>query len=553
MDYRKTVLVLFALGIILRLFVFTLPISDDNGLWGFHIRAHNAAFLQPVAIPHPPVGPWLYDFSSLLFGSNEIALRAVPVFSSLLVAMLVFLIAKKFFDKKTAVLALAIFLFAFFPFASSVIIDSDNTVLAIVAAAMLFLTMKTGTENKSKKTVVLLGLLCGIGLMTKIQAIFFALPVLVVFFIYRKNFKEFLVETTIFLAAATIAAGAILLVVFFSMPQYFPIFLEAVLLHPGEYARTTQLTLLFSQMFPFFVALTPLFFLPAFFFFKRGEREKIPLIWILLVGVPYFIFIPMPLGQEFVRYFSVLAPAATLLLASVVSKARLNKEHAIKAAILSVALFIVFFALNSLTVGDSFYLIGTTYLGQRISHAALFPFLPVAGALLVFLAFRKLAANSLNKNIFVLFLSLCIAFNAFMVSNFFLQTEYRVVLQSALDELRANGFKKPLYSWGKEIPFYAGYAANYHWFKSPKETAFLESIGLKKQDGYFDLDWDFEGLEQSIKNNGGTVVLLHYPKTLVLEKDPKRMKTLELIESACVLRKRFAILDAESVIYDCAK
>lgn len=247
----------------------------------------------------------------------------------------------------------------------------------------------------------------------------------------------------------------------------------------------------------------------------------------------------------------MLAPAATILLASAISKAGLNRKHFNGIAVCSAALFAAFFAVNIFGSQKSFYLVSATSIGQRISHIALITFWAISLCLLLWLAFRKIFAKRLDKKVFCVFLALCISFNLLMVSNYFTQTEYSFVLKSAVEELEKNGFERPFYSWNEEIPFYLGFSSTQDYFKGEREMALLKSVGVTEDDVFFDLD--DPAVEPLIKSKGGTAALLNYPRSLTVEKFPAHKRVIELLEKECGLRKRFAMLDAETLIFDCKK
>lgn len=275
MGFKKKVLAVFVLGILLRVFVLGLPIVDDNATFGLHARARNQIFVNFIIIPLPPLDPWFYELSCLLFGINSVSLRLVPVFFSLATAAVVFLAALRFFGKKTALFSAAIYLFSFFPFYSVIAMTADNTFLTLAAAAMLFLTMNAKKEEGVRNSVFL-GVLLGLALMAKINAIIFALPVLAVFFIYKKNLRGFLSNAAVFGLSTALVAGAFLSFIFIAMPENFSFFIETVLGHNQAYPNALPIQSAVMQLFPLAAALTPLFLLVAFFLYRRSEAEKIP-------------------------------------------------------------------------------------------------------------------------------------------------------------------------------------------------------------------------------------------------------------------------------------
>lgn len=186
-KYTKLSIIIILIGIIIRFYLASIHHVAGDACW----QLSNSRFIaENLKFPlneqfgrdepfwAPPLFHIVAAFVYIIFNSSEFAVRMIsPVFGSLSL-MLLFLIANKLFDKKTAFYS--IIFFSFIP------IHVDYSVFSYIDGMLSFLVLLSVYFALNNK-IAASGITAGLAILTKYNGIFI-LPVL--FYIVYSNSKD---------------------------------------------------------------------------------------------------------------------------------------------------------------------------------------------------------------------------------------------------------------------------------------------------------------------------------------------------------------------------
>lgn len=254
-------------------------------------------FLDLRYFEKPVAGYWINNISQLLFGQNNFAVRFGSVFSVTLSGLMVAWLAFKIWrDKKTAILSCIIYLTFLLVYSIGTYSVLDPMLTLWMTAAMCCFWIAASAQSTSGRLsgFILLGLACGMGVMTK-GFLALAVPVLCVlpWVIAKKQWKMLFLFGPLAIVSAVVITLPWALAVAKAEPDYWNYFFWVE--HVQRFAEdNAQHKAPFWYYIPFFIAgsLPWLALLPGAL--KRGFKERGGLggAWYLLswVIMPLLLF-----------------------------------------------------------------------------------------------------------------------------------------------------------------------------------------------------------------------------------------------------------------------
>lgn len=209
-----------AMCLILPFFSYSKPLLDvdtvfENAAYAINtIGLSNLArqyYWDAAAYTHPPAYILTLSLFCKIFGLNLTSVRLVGFASILIMALLIYFLSQKLFQKEKDSLLislLGVFLYLSVPLIiqGSVFIDIDNTILPVSMAIFVIAYIHLYREMSAKR-IIILGCLFALTLWVKITTSLILVPAIGIFYLLKRDFKEaikspiliFLIGAAIFL------------------------------------------------------------------------------------------------------------------------------------------------------------------------------------------------------------------------------------------------------------------------------------------------------------------------------------------------------------------
>ncbi|MBI4144320.1 glycosyltransferase family 39 protein [Candidatus Woesearchaeota archaeon] len=254
----------------------------------------------------PPLPTWLNQLFSIFIDDKTTAARTASYILGLISILLIYAIAKKQYNEKTALLAATIFAFSLYATWAGTAIELNGANMLFAFLLAIYALVKT---EENKKWVYLYGIATGIGMLSRYETVLF-FPLFFANSLYTTKSWKTTIKRTILIG---IIAGAIFAI--------FPILSYAT--HSNHFYSTIErganMTLKEAEPFkiiPYLIQLSYALLWIALPFgaifllgLKNYENKKFKwYAWIVLVLL-FYTFIVKDNYKPFDRYFTLLMPA----------------------------------------------------------------------------------------------------------------------------------------------------------------------------------------------------------------------------------------------------
>lgn len=537
---NKLIVILIVIGLLIRLIGINQVPSGDEIVWiNIDLWDHW----------HPPLSIILHTIFRFLFGASVIVSRALIVCFSLANIFLVYLIASKIYNKKSALWASALMVLGVYPILSSLQIDIDGSILVFFNLLSLMFFLNYEDKNKLK-WLILSGIGFGLGLLTKFTGVLLIGILGLYYLIKSKNIIK------------TVKVMFPVFIIGFAVFAIFPAFSYLTgsdmfaknLAHLSRYtisSGTNLLLLLIQYLLPV-IWLGPLFIgLFVLSLTRIGKKDTLPLVWIFVVVVVY-TFINKDNFKPLDKYFMTLIPPLCFMIGNFLGSFKFKKKHVITFFVVLVISFISLFMLNSMNGEFVNFYPKTAYLQKATSFDWDF-FLPITGSsgpigfylmfstvaytyiistmliiILFYLNFKK--DKHWFKMLLLILLSVSFAYNIFLVQEFLFSSttpSVNKISAEVLDYANENRLEKPIY-------VFRNVAFGYYLRERYDEIEMLD----------FDFEFDHNKINKLI-DNPGSVIVVDFP---TINKQSLLWESI----NRCVLLQSFENKDVKlGYVFDC--
>lgn len=269
---------------------------------------------------HPPLQIYLIALIYKIFGFNVVALKLVPLISTLISAFFVFRIAKEKFGNAEALISAALFLFGY-----SIMFNSAFS-FGIEIAAMLLIVGFYFLWNKSN--YALSGLFLGLASITRLLSL---IPIAVIlFFVFFSNKKDFIKLSSVFFAVFLLVNG----IFSFSFGNDY-----LVPVYKYHFLKSFGYKENFREYFDIIKLNWVLFASSLLFVFAKDKKKLSMPVFISAVYLFFLIFLNKLFGFYFIMTFPFLALIGGYSIAAIFETINLAKKWKIPAGVI---LFLIF-------------------------------------------------------------------------------------------------------------------------------------------------------------------------------------------------------------------
>ncbi|MCX6787206.1 MAG: glycosyltransferase family 39 protein [Candidatus Kaiserbacteria bacterium] len=240
-------------------------------------------------LTHPPLTALLYRADALVFGGEH--MRVMPLLFGLISAILLFCVARRRFNERTALWSVFLYTISFYGVWSSLMLDTDGTILPTLFLSAFYFYDRAKNENEKKRWILLLILALIAGLLVKLSFIL-VIGALIADFLFEKR-KELTVLHVARIGMAGIAFAILAGMAFVGIKFLNPAFrMDGMISHAFYYVHwsgRSYLQIIIQSIKAVFY-LSPLLLVPLVFISKDVLKKTAPFLWYLALGfIFYFV------------------------------------------------------------------------------------------------------------------------------------------------------------------------------------------------------------------------------------------------------------------------
>lgn len=441
-KYDIFFIIILIFFVLIRLFGINQPVVDDETNFVQSINNPGPYLtINPFDIhPHPPLGSWGFLLFGKIFGLEVWAYRLVPLLLWLINLTLVYVIVKREYSPRAALFSSLIMGLSYYSALISLQIDVEGSFLILSFLLMTLFYLNYLKSNK-KIYLFLLGLSFGMGLWTKISAVFF-IPILVLhrFINLKRNNNSlfYCFKTTLLEMFIVTAEGGLIFSIFpLLMPRFFSIVMGNGAHYYGLNFSWMAISMLLFWATPFLIGL---FLFQAL---KFNEKDSFWVIWFLVIFTIYAFLIAGRPGTQSVsggvadysRHFMNLMVPFSILGGVFLSRLRWNKNKTIIGTALALLLLLSFFLINLnttrvlprdfstylnsiLNLDLNFIFTFTTSCGNLLGVNIGIMIFSILLMALLFLLYFLIKKSGLKTWLLVFFISVGVALNLFLITEY---------------------------------------------------------------------------------------------------------------------------------------
>ncbi len=506
---KKWLILLTFLFLISRLPSFWMEMAEDEQVWTMTAVAPYG--FNILLVPHPPIMPILLSLAGL-FGNWRV-LHIIPLFFSLCVFLLTIIFAKKLFNEKSALYAGFIILVSMWAVLTASQIEMDGSIVAFMGLVATYFYL-SGVNNNSIKDYVFAGVALGIGLLTKTTIFLFILSFIAynlwIVFSKEKKLNEIAKSFITYLVCGIIFSIYYAINIIFNL-KLISATNEHVLAYFFNFFSQNFINVL-SILSQAIVLISPL--LLGLFVLSLFRFDKKNTIFYILIGVHvfFYLFISTPSFRPFERYWMPVLPYFALLGGFILDKFKFKRKEILITSFLTVLLFVILELFSFFAKSTLLPLYPKEIYIQKLMSGSwnfLFPFHGASGPLGFFVPFWSvfftfvvssiliisILATKRKKQLLILFLSISIAFNLLMISEYYFSPTTpnlnKVSTQVTEFALKTN-LQQPVYIYQGTGHF----LLNYSGYKVKEFNA---------------INYNDEALANDISNSNSTFLIVDFP------------------------------------------
>jgi hypothetical protein len=531
-------------------FAFALTVMDEYGLNSYFASAQLLNLMYKPLIAEYGLQTWVFRLIPWLFGILNI--------------ILVFILSNRNFGKKVAYIASVLMLISFYPTLASLQIDVEGNLIMFSILLMFFSYLEYERANLPKKKwlwQILAGLGLGVAVALKYNSVYIIL-VLAVYSVMRHKICRTKIKNYF---------RDLFPIYFIGLLLFIALLLFGIAVTPESYTKSVQIfewshgflddyrtegvTLLGLSMFVLWS--TPLLF--GFYFISLFKRHKDTLLFSLWVTMPILFYTFVITNGAHDRYFMHTIPAMCILGGIYISKINFHKYYLKIGGWLLLFFTALLFYINTLPMKyvprfpaeyikellnlNPFFIFSyTSASGPTFGISFMVILLSFSIAFMtLFLCIYFIRKNpNIGKWMFLIFLVVATSYNIFLTSEYLIHptsADVSSIKHEMLKYVNDNNLPYPIYTNDEGI----------EWYIDNKYREFTgNTFGIPDNEFNDGVDESVSLNLKSINDNGGTIILLHWPPL------PKNSRAWDVVKE-CTIGKEFyskKVLIGE--IYSCS-